>query len=1223
MKRWLKITLLSLLALVVALPLVLLGLLNNQAASRWVLSLVPGLTVEEFQGALLDDWQAQQLIWQQGELKVEITQLKFDWQASCLWQQQVCIDQLSAAQINLNLPENNEPSEPSTEPIVLPEISLPIEIFLKQLAVADFRLNNESLLQQIKADLAWTEKGYEIHSLSLAFNEITASASGVVNPIQEWPATLNLQATVPVPDQAPINLQLATQGTLNKLQVTAQTTGYVQAQLNAQLQPLTPDLPLAATLQLQNFLAQADLPESLLIRQLGISANGDLAKGFAVQGTGQFKGQSVPVNLQLVAHAGLENAKLNKLILAQDATHKLELTGEVGWKDVLSAQAELNWQAFNWLELWPMDEPPVRVEQFNAKVKLHEQSYNGDFSGKLAGPAGDYSLSSLFSGTFEQAKLTDLTINAGKGKLAGAVEVGFADSINWLADISVDKLDPAFWVEELPGALNGHIKSQGAMHGEQLDLTADIALKGTLGRSATALTVKANGKNQDFTLEQLAFSLGDNQINATASLLSEQIKANAKLEFRRLAQFWPGLNGRLDGTLLASGTLDKPSANANLQVKRLTYQDQQVDLISLIASLDNTQKLNAKLDAQGIAVGENFLGRLQTQLSGTLDKHQLNTQLDGPELKLALMLNGQMDAKQNWQGKLNQLNIDASGQHWKLANTLQIDYLATGALTLSPHCLVSGDASFCAKKQSILPEPDIDYTLSKFTLASLQPFLPKDFKLQGQVNGQVKLKLPAAGPQGTIYLDASNGQLDLLVDDKLNHFKWSTLRLESNLTPKKITAGLNFKGPQQSQLKLDATINPLAAHKPIAGSFSIDNIDLALFKPFIDIVDRLDGNFQGKGSISGTLDSPLINGDLHLKSVYVLGGGLPVSFEPLNLTAKLQGNSMNLAGTWRSGKKGQGAIDGRIAWQNDLSLAIAIKSDQLPVVVEPYADLQIATDLKIGMEHEQLKVTGKVQVPKGTIDVPQLPTSAIQVSSDAQILGVEKPESDFKLAMDVLVEVGKEKLTFTGFGLKANILGHMQITDNMGGRGTLELKDGRYNAFGQKLELRQAQLIFAGPLSEPFLNIEAVRVTGDVTAGLRLTGSALQPQSEIFSKPAMSQEQALSWLLMGRPLEGGGDGNAMAQAAVALGLMGTSPLANKLADKVGVREFTLDTEGDGNDTSVVASGRITDKMTLRYGVGVFDPGTIMSVRYELTKRLYVEAASGMANSIDFFYKRNF
>jgi translocation and assembly module TamB len=97
----------------------------------------------------------------------------------------------------------------------------------------------------------------------------------------------------------------------------------------------------------------------------------------------------------------------------------------------------------------------------------------------------------------------------------------------------------------------------------------------------------------------------------------------------------------------------------------------------------------------------------------------------------------------------------------------------------------------------------------------------------------------------------------------------------------------------------------------------------------------------------------------------------------------------------------------------------------------------------------------------------------------------------------------------------------------------------------------------------------------------------------------------------------------MAQAALALGLAGSSSVTGTLAKDLGIKDFELDTSGSGNTTSVVASGKITDKLSLRYGVGVFEPANTIALRYKLSKKLYLEAASGIASSLDLFYKRDF
>lgn len=228
----------------------------------------------------------------------------------------------------------------------------------------------------------------------------------------------------------------------------------------------------------------------------------------------------------------------------------------------------------------------------------------------------------------------------------------------------------------------------------------------------------------------------------------------------------------------------------------------------------------------------------------------------------------------------------------------------------------------------------------------------------------------------------------------------------------------------------------------------------------------------------------------------------------------------------------------------------------------------------------------------------------------------ETQQQPLQVAMNVDVEVGQDRLQFSGFGLTADLKGHLKVGDNLTGNGELVLKNGRYRAYGQRLDLRRARLLFAGPLDQPYLDVEAVRNVGDVTAGLRLNGRADEPSSEVFSNPAMSQEQALSYLILGRPLNSTeGDNNALGRAALAMGLSGSAPLTGELAQRLGLKDLQLGDDG--------AMGQITDRLSIRYGLGVVDSTSVVALRYELTKRLYLEAASGLASSLDLFYKRDF
>jgi translocation and assembly module TamB len=350
-----------------------------------------------------------------------------------------------------------------------------------------------------------------------------------------------------------------------------------------------------------------------------------------------------------------------------------------------------------------------------------------------------------------------------------------------------------------------------------------------------------------------------------------------------------------------------------------------------------------------------------------------------------------------------------------------------------------------------------------------------------------------------------------------------------------------------------------------------------------------------------------------------------MTVEALQVDAMIAGESLQLSGGWRSGEQGQASLAGELSWRSGLQGELRLRGSHLPVEVEPYAELEVEPDLTLHIAAEQLSITGEVLVPRGKIVIRELPPSTVKVSDDAVIVGRESVEQQpVAIAMDIDVEVGQERLSFSGFGLKADLAGRVHVGNDLDTRGELNLNNGRYRAYGQRLTIRRARLLFIGPIDRPYLDVEAIRRVDSVVAGLRLSGNAEQPTTEVFSEPAMSQEQALSYLVLGRPLgQGSGDNNMLAQAALALGLAGSAPLAGGLAQGLGIEDFQLDTAGSGASTSVVASGSLSERLSLRYGVGVFEPANTIALRYELSKRLYLEAASGLASSLDLFYRRDF
>lgn len=1200
------------------------AILGTQAGSRWALARVPGLSVENFQGRLGGQWRADHLLWEQGSSRVELQAPTFAWSPACLLRMTLCIDRLEVEQVSLQFPPSGDDS---SGPIQLPDLKLPVAVQLGEVRVGRLLFNGSEELKGLQLAAHWTAAGMQIDAVHLQRDDLVLDLSGLLQPSGDWPLTASGNLSLPyAPGGAPWTVALKVDGDLLKtLKLDAYSSGYLPAKLSGELQPLAENLPAQLHITADGFKPSADLPDTLQLNQLDLTAKGDLSRGYQLQGKAVLPAEKGPVDLLLQGKVDAKGAQIAGLDVNAGDKQSLKLSANLDWQQGFSADAKIAWLDFPWHRLYPLiDEPQVTLRTFNGEVAYKDGNYLGNLTADLDGPAGPFSVVTPFSGDLTQVFLPELKLSAGQGKAEGHLNLQFADGIAWDTALDLSALNPAYWVAELPGTLAGPLRSKGEFKNEQLKLNADLDLKGRLRGQTAVLAAKADGAGEQWTLANLDLRLGDNRIQGSGSL-QQRLAGQIDIKLARLAQLWPQLRGQINGRLDVAGTLKAPQGKLGLKGQQLAFADNRLQALSLDATLDSAQRAKIDLKGSGIQSGDTQVGTLTASAQGDIRQQKVQLDLAGPLVKLALALDGTLD-KGNWRGRLASGDVQAGGQDWRLQSPAKIERLADGRLTFAAHCWVSGASSLCGEDQRLMPEPKLRYHLKQFPIDSLAAFLPKDFAWQGRLNADLQLDLPASGPKGVVSVDASGGTLRVKDKAQWLDFPYDTLKLETTLNPRRIDTQLNFHGGKLGELLLQAQINPLPKNKPITGQFSLMGLDLAVARPFVPMVEKLSGKLNGNGRISGGLLAPQVNGSVNLVGGEVSGPELPISLEGLNVQALIAGESVQLNGGWRSGKAGQGSLKGQIDWGQALAVDLHLQGAQLPVTVEPYAELEVAPDLTISLKNDRLAIAGKVQIPRGDITVRELPPSTVKVSDDTVIIGsqTEEGKPPLAMAMDIDVVVGEDRLNFSGFGLTAKVQGQVHIGDNLDTRGELWLNDGRYRAYGQKLDVRRARLLFAGPLDQPYLDIEAIRKTDDVTAGIRLSGSAEQPTTQIFSEPAMSQEQALSYLVLGRPLSTTGeDNNMLAQAALGLGLMGSAGVTSDIANKLGIRDFDLDTQGSGNNTAVVASGKITEKLSLRYGVGVFEPANTIALRYLLSKKVYLEVASGVASSLDIFYKRDF
>jgi translocation and assembly module TamB len=136
-----------------------------------------------------------------------------------------------------------------------------------------------------------------------------------------------------------------------------------------------------------------------------------------------------------------------------------------------------------------------------------------------------------------------------------------------------------------------------------------------------------------------------------------------------------------------------------------------------------------------------------------------------------------------------------------------------------------------------------------------------------------------------------------------------------------------------------------------------------------------------------------------------------------------------------------------------------------------------------------------------------------------------------------------------------------------------------------------------------------------------MSGTLKSINSTLFSSPNLSETDIVAMLATGRPFAtiGQRDQGAMLGTLASLGLERNQALTNQIRSGLGLDELSLETE-DGLDNSVLTVGKyLTPKLFARYGVGLFDSRSKVSMDYTLTERLKLKAESGAQQSVDVVY----
>ncbi|OAT49379.1 YtfN family protein [Proteus hauseri ATCC 700826] len=1274
MMKWLKWIALTLLIIILLTFGAIAWILGTQSglhfainsAARWV----PGLEIQDVNGGW-KDLHLTGVEYQMPGINVNVGELSLGLRLACLTDKQVCIDNLGTKDVVVNVDTSAFPPSEETPPSEpLTELNAPLPIFLNSLSLENTHVKIDDMaisLSDFKTAAQWegrqvTLKSTLIDNLLVALPKTpeegsieavaqevkqVATAEPKAEPTTQEEKEKALADTIkeifakPLLAELPeiiIPVDVKIEGIEGKqLQVTGDTPVTINQLV---LQAETQDKHISLT----QF--TVDAPEGEITLSGGITldkqwpVNLDINGAIRdVAGLEDFKDQKITLSLQ--------GAILDELKLA------LSLTGVV--TATLDAQAEL---AKPHLPLkltlesekvrWPLT-GDVQYQLDGTRLRLNGQTDNYDLSLRSDIQGQDIPPAKLTldaKGNEEKIELTRLRLAALQGHADITGVADWSKAISWNALLTISGINTVKQYPDIPAKLDGRIATTGSLYGGSWQLRVpEITLDGSVKNNIIKARGNAYGNDSgQWNIPQLKLILGKNNLDIEGHL-GDKWALDANINAPGLNGLVPGLAGVIKGKVNIRGDINTPKIIADINAQGIQWQDQvSVESVTIKGDVTSDKEIGGKLaiTARQLRQADLIIRNLALNASGTEKQHKLTLKVEGEPVSGGLTLAGSFDKeKQQWKGTLNNTAFDTPVGEWRLNKAMALNLLAEKQeVTIGSHCWVNPNAQLCVPKAITVGESgSAAITLTRFDLAMIKPFLPPETSLKGVFTGDATATWNSKGglPKASVNLKGQGVALKQNLEGTILPIDFDAITLNADINNGKASLQWLISIVGNGDFKGNVHVSDLEHKRQLSGNVDIDNLTLDLIKPFLGKGEIAQGSIGAQLRLGGSAQSPLLFGQFGINQLKVAGHWIPFDITKGNVDISFNGATSDLGGRIET-PEGYLNLTGNADWRklDEWRAVVAANGNKLRVSLPPMVRIDVNPDLVFEAGPHLLKLDGRIDIPWARIVVQDLPESAVSASSDEVMLNddlqpIAPKETSIPIQSNLAINIGDD-VTLDAFGLKARLTGILKVDQSkqgLGLNGQIDIPKGEFKAYGQDLQVRKGQILFSGPVDQPYLNIEAIRnpenTANNVIAGVRVTGLADKPKVEIFSEPAFTQQEALSYLLRGEGLDKSGDADSAQMTAMLIGLgVGQSgQLVGRIGETFGVSDLALDTQGVGDNSQVVVSGRITNDLQVKYGVGIFDSLATLTLRYRLMPRLYLQAVSGMNQAIDLLYQFEF
>ena len=427
-----------------------------------------------------------------------------------------------------------------------------------------------------------------------------------------------------------------------------------------------------------------------------------------------------------------------------------------------------------------------------------------------------------------------------------------------------------------------------------------------------------------------------------------------------------------------------------------------------------------------------------------------------------------------------------------------------------------------------------------------------------------------------------------------------------------------------------------AADAPIQGVLELRVADLGTWGPWVPPGWRLGGALHTSASIGGRFGAPEYTGEIDGRQLSVRNFLQGVNVNEGDLAIRLQGSTARIERFTAKAGSGSLKLEGSASLGAAPKAVLTLSADKFQLLGRVDRRIVASGSGQLQLDRKTLAFDGQFNVDEGLIDFTR--SDAPTLSDDVEVVrarGAVSPAAAASaaaspatpttptrdVALNLRVTLG-ERLRVRGRGLDTGLRGELHIT-SPGGRlavdGTVRAADGTYAAYGQKLSIDRGLISFNGPVGNPRLDIEATRPNLDVRVGVAVSGYATNPHVRLFSDPALSEIDMLSWLVMGRASDGLGrtDTALLQRAALALLAGEGGGLTNPLTQALGLDEVSVrQSDGEVRQTVIALGKQLSQRWYVGYERGLNATTGSFQFVYRIAQRFTLRAQSGLDNSLD-------